>query len=487
MLKNGRVLIFIVAYNASNHIRSVLDRLPREVFNNRDYHVLIIDDCSKDDTAKIAGSHASNSKYDNVTVMRNMVNMGYGGNQKIGYRYAIQNGYDFVILLHGDGQYAPELVLEFVKKWRPNPLDPKGARADVVLGSRMIDKAKARAGGMPLYKWVGNQILTTFQNIVIGSKLSEFHTGYRAYDTKFLSKVPFELNTNEFHFDTEILLQAFATDAKFVEFSIPTHYGDEVCHVDGMKYAKDVVRACLEYRFQKIGFFSNMKYRGLLKAHEGRRGSTHYHLFERVQSKANVLNLGKESKYLETKFQELGCRYINRDLSGESGGVTEDVSKYDYVVALDVLETLSDAERFLVDTRYNMSSTKSPTFIISTGNVAFFGLRMLLTLGLFNYGERGILKVNNKRYFTLASIRRILRETGYDLCGVRGIGVPFYLVFGGKFGRALTSASDWLARIWPSFFAYQFLVDAKPKPASFTMLSQAEKFYESNSKAEAVN
>lgn len=471
-----RILIFIVAYNAGNHIRSVLDRLPREVFNNPRFHVLIIDDCSKDETAKTASAHVSNFKYDNVTVMRNTINMGYGGNQKIGYRYAVQNGYDLVILLHGDGQYAPELVLEFVNKWQP---ERGGPRADVVLGSRMIDKASARRGGMPFYKWVGNQVLTTFQNWVIGSKLSEFHTGYRAYDTRFLKRVPFELNTNDFHFDTEILLQAFATEAKVVEFPIPTHYGDEICHVNGMKYAGDVVRACLGYRFQKVGFFCSMQYRGLLNYDEGRRGSAQYHLFERIKPSSKVLNLGQNSKFLEQKFRELGCSVVNTEGAAKMETVKEDVSAYDYVVALDVIEKLSDVEKFLVDCRYAMGSIKQPTFVLSTGNVAFFGLRVLLGLGLFNYGERGILKVNHKRFFTLASIRRLLAETGYEPGSVRGIGVPFHLVFSGAFGRALSSLSDSLARAWPSFFAYQFLIEARPKPHSFMLLSQAERFYDS--------
>ncbi|MBI3544527.1 MAG: glycosyltransferase family 2 protein [Deltaproteobacteria bacterium] len=477
-MASERILIFIVAYNATSHIRSVLDRLPREVFNDpRRFHVLIIDDCSKDETARTASAHASDFKFENVTVLRNTINQGYGGNQKIGYRYAVQRGFDLVILLHGDGQYAPELVLEFVNKWKSDG----GARADVVLGSRMINKDKAREGGMPFYKWVGNQVLTAFQNVVVGSGLSEFHTGYRAYDTRLLAKIPFELCTNEFHFDTEILLQAFALEAKVVEFQIPTHYGDEICHVDGLKYAKDVARECLIYRFQKIGFFVSMKYRGLLKRDdEGRRGSTQNLVVERIRPSTKVLNLGAESKFLETRLRERGCDYRSRPLPAE-GVPAEDVSGYDYVLVLDVLEGLSDSERFLVDLRYGMRDQKAPKLVFSTGNVAFVGLRVLLGLGLFNYGERGILRVNHKRLFTLASFRRLLRETGYVQGSVRGIGVPFHLLFPGRSGRWLSALSDRAARAWPSLFAYQFLIEATPRPHSFMLLGQAERFYEAES------
>src|SRR5205085_662872 len=155
---------------------------------------------------------------------------GYGGNQKIGFHYAMEHGFGLVILLHGDGQYAPELVLKFVEKWEET-------HSAVVLGSRMIEKRSALKGRMPFYKWIGNQVLTKLQNKIVGSDLSEFHTGFRAYDVGFLRQVPFDLNTDGFHFDTEILLQAFALKARVAEFPIPTFYGDEVCHVNGISYA----------------------------------------------------------------------------------------------------------------------------------------------------------------------------------------------------------------------------------------------------------
>ncbi|MEW6056213.1 MAG: glycosyltransferase family 2 protein [Bdellovibrionota bacterium] len=469
---SDRVLIFIVAYNAGNHIRSVLDRLPKEVFNNSSFHVLIIDDCSKDQTAQTASTHVSHYKYDNVTVLRNTINMGYGGNQKVGYRYAVENGFGLVILLHGDGQYAPELVLEFVKRWEEE-------KADVVLGSRMIEKSRARAGGMPFYKWIGNQVLTTFQNYTVGSALSEFHTGYRAYDTGFLKKIPFELNTNDFHFDTEILLQAFALEAKVAEFSIPTHYGDEICHVNGMQYAWDVVKACLEYKFQKIGFFCSMQYRGLLKHQESQSGSAQYHVIERIRPGSKVLNLGRNSEFLNQQLSALSCKVTTRTVDLEAGKPEEDVSAYDYVLSLDRIERYSDTENFLVNCRYSMGSLHQPTFVLSAGNVAFLGLRILLAFGTFNYGERGILKVNHNRLFTLSSVRRMLHETGYESGEVRGIGVPFNLVFPGKLGRLLARISDGLARFYPSMFAYQFLIECKPKPHSFMLISNAQKFYDS--------
>ena len=123
--------------------------------------------------------------------------------------------------------------------------------ADAVFGSRMIDKQAARAGGMPLYKWIGNQILTTFQNRMLGTSSSEFHSGYRLYSTAALAQIPFEQNTNDFHFDTEIIIQLVLEKLRIAELPIPTYYGDEICHVNGLKYAWDVFKTMLRARFHR--------------------------------------------------------------------------------------------------------------------------------------------------------------------------------------------------------------------------------------------
>src|SRR6266404_1599408 len=168
-----RVLILIVSYNAENFIESVLARIPDEIWDNEHFYteVLIIDDQSSDDTYRRACDYGSRSKKTNLTILYNPANQGYGGNQKIGYHYAIENAFDVVALLHGDGQYAPEWIGQMIQ-----PILTQ--EADAVFGSRMIRKREALQGKMPLYKWLGNQILTTIQNGTLGSNLSEFHSGY---------------------------------------------------------------------------------------------------------------------------------------------------------------------------------------------------------------------------------------------------------------------------------------------------------------------
>ena len=180
-----------------------------------------------------------------INVFYNPINQGYGGNQKIGYHYSIKEKFDFVVLLHGDGQYAPEEL--------PKLLDCLNhGKFDVVIGSRMIKKKNALKGGMPLYKLIGNIILTKIQNFLLKTKLSEYHTGYRIYSVKSLKKIPFHFNTNDFHFDTEILIQLVMNKERMKEVSIPTFYGNEICHVNGMKYAFNVLRVSLLASLQEM-------------------------------------------------------------------------------------------------------------------------------------------------------------------------------------------------------------------------------------------
>ena len=143
--------------------------------------------------------------------MRHTKNLGYGGNQKAAYKLALERGLDIVVLLHGDGQYAPELLPEMVA-----PLER--GECDAVMGSRMMDGGAARRGGMPFYKLVGNRILTHVENALLGTELTEFHSGYRAYSTKALLDIPFEYNTDDFDFDTQIIVQLLHSGKRIRKF-----------------------------------------------------------------------------------------------------------------------------------------------------------------------------------------------------------------------------------------------------------------------------
>jgi 2-polyprenyl-3-methyl-5-hydroxy-6-metoxy-1,4-benzoquinol methylase len=487
----GKILIFIVAYGAESLIASTLDRIPKELFASDRVHFLCIDDASSDETATVASEWVRQHGYRNVTVLRNPVNQGYGGNQKLGYRLALEWGFDFVILLHGDGQYAPELLPEFIRIW-----DETGS--DVVLGSRMMSLADARKGGMPFYKRIGNRILTAFQNRLAGQNLSEWHTGYRGYSARLLRKIPFEINTGDFHFDTEILLQATYVGATFTEFPIPTHYGNEICHVNGLDYARNVITETFRFRMHRSGMLCSLKYRDLEPINYRSKTEIAYSshsmaidVVRRLQP-TRVLDIGCGPGFVARECEKLGAKVTGLDfheplpgmmsefrkLDLNSNALPVDAFSYDCVLLLDVIEHLAEPERFLLDLRNNSRHVppdgQPARLVLTTPNIAFFMVRFNLLSGRFNYAQRGILDITHKRLFTKSSLRTALRDSGYVIEQMRAVPAPGGVI-GGTIGKILGALFAMLARIWPRMFAFQWLVVCHPRPGIRQLLATTER------------
>ena len=175
-------------------------------------------------------------------LINNTVNHGYGGVQKIAFDYAVKHNYDNVIMLHGDGQYAPEELPKLL-----NGL--QNGKLDVVIGSRMIKKKNALKGGMPLYKLIGNIILTKIQNFLLNKNLAEFHSGYRSYKKNVLEKINFEKNSNDFYFDSEIIVQMSKLKFAIKEIPIATIYADEISNLKPIPYGINVLISTIKYKF----------------------------------------------------------------------------------------------------------------------------------------------------------------------------------------------------------------------------------------------
>jgi glycosyltransferase involved in cell wall biosynthesis len=234
-----KIGILVVAYNAESTIKETISRIPK-TFHNSIYEVLISDDKSIDSTTYVANQLKYNTDLP-IKVVTQPLNLGYGGNQKFGYFWAMENNWDIVVLLHADGQYAPEFIEKII-----DPIVKENC--DVVFGSRMIDKKRALQGGMPMYKWIGNQVLTKIQNLLTNQTFSEWHSGYRAYRISMLRQIPLNKLNNGFRFDTQIILELIKLRAKFKEIPIPTFYGDEVSHVNGLEYAREIIWDTVRYR-----------------------------------------------------------------------------------------------------------------------------------------------------------------------------------------------------------------------------------------------
>lgn len=212
-----KVFIVLPAYNAEKTLEKTINEIPTEYRQN----ILLVDDCSRDKTVQLA-------KRLNLECFEHPKNLGYGGNQKTCYRLALEKGADIVVMLHPDYQYDPKFI--------PYLVDPiRNGHFDIMLGSRMTSRQAVLAGGMPKYKYLSNRFLTLCENLILGLSLSEFHTGYRAYSRKTLEKIPFCRNSNNFVFDSEILIQAAYHRLKIGEIFVPTKYFPEASIINFQK------------------------------------------------------------------------------------------------------------------------------------------------------------------------------------------------------------------------------------------------------------
>lgn len=484
-----KVLIFIVAYNAQKTLKKVLDQIPQEMFDKYETEALVIDDASQDSTFEVGLSQAQSWTNCPITILKNSKNQGYGGNQKLGYEYAIKNSFDIVALLHGDGQYAPEMLPALVKTIAED-------KSDAVFGSRMMIPGDALKGGMPLYKFMGNKILSTCQNFILKTKLSEFHSGYRVYSTKVLDKIPFQYNTNDFHFDTDIIIQLIMSNMRIREVPIPTYYGNEICYVNGIKYAKNVLLSTIRYRLHLMGLKYHRKFDvgDNHLAYDIKLGykSSHTLAISSIPEGSRVIDIGcgqglvakellKKSCYVAGLDQypvnlENVSEYIEWDLNRDTLPVK--IYDYDYILMLDIIEHLRNPEDFM-DMLRRGAKLHRPTIIFTTANVAFFVIRIMLLLGQFNYGKRGILDLTHSRLFTFTSMRNMLIQAGYEILDVKGIPAPFPKALRSKFlGNILVKLNDLLIKFSKSLFAYQMFFKIKPSPTVENVLKETISYSE---------
>lgn len=474
--RRPRLAIFVIAYYAESTLRQVLERIPREVFELADCHVLVVDDASRDRTYEIGRAYQAERPDVPLTVLRNQYNQGYGGNQKVGYAWAEAEGFDLVAMLHGDGQYAPEAL--------PALLAPLlEGRADAVFGSRMLTPLGALRGGMPLYKFVGNRILSGFQNALLRARLSEFHSGYRIYAVRALAAIPYRLNTNDFHFDTEIIVQLLQAGLRIAELPIPTYYGGEICRVNGLRYAKDVARVTVAAFLHRLGLRYQRRFDPVPMANRHYAlklgfASSHRWALEAVPPGSAVVDLGAGPVGLAGELVARGCRVTVVDQhrpAAPAPGVevvlqdldappAYDAAGADVILMLDVIEHLRFPELFLERLRAQLDH-RPRRLVLSTPNVAFFVVRLMLLLGQFNYGRAGILDRTHTRLFTRRTLLALLADAGFRVRRIRGVPAPFPLVLGGgRLGRAALAVNLALIRILPRLFAYQFLVEADSTP-----------------------
>jgi 2-polyprenyl-3-methyl-5-hydroxy-6-metoxy-1,4-benzoquinol methylase len=474
-----RIGILIVAYNAVTTIAEVLKRIPADVWRNVE-EVVIFDDASRDHTYELAQGLKMLSGLEKLSVIKNRANLGYGGNQKLGYRYFLDKGFDVVVLLHGDGQYAPEMLAHLYA-----PI--VAGAADAVFGSRMMkDYGGPLKGGMPLYKYVGNRILTHFENRALGMSLSEFHSGYRAYSLAALAKIDFSHMTDVFHFDTQIIIKLHHQGYRIVEVPIPTYYGTEICYVNGLNYAKDVFASIIRYARTKSSVASYPEYAEYFQHYplKRSRNSSYQYFLSWIGRQHRVLDIGCGEGFFAQEVVQAGNSvvgidalesptnlhlldsYIRANLENglsEAGGRLEQ-SRFDRILLQDVLEHVADPERLLKDAGRYLEP--AGLLLISVPNVANITVRLALFFGRFEYRERGILDRTHLRFFTRRTARRLIEKAGFAIVREQATVMPVELALGLRPEHPLMRAANAVlaigTRLLPKLLGYQLLFAVRP-------------------------
>ncbi len=477
--RGKRIGILIVTYNAVTTVTKVLQRIPEDVWQNVE-EVAIFDDASQDSTYELAVGLKSLRAWPKLQVLKHPKNLGYGGNQKAGYRYFMEKGFDIAILLHGDGQYAPEILATM---YRPIV----DGEADAVFGSRMMRVYGGPIkGGMPVYKYVGNRILTIFENTTLGMSLTEFHSGYRAYNLHALKQIDFTHMTDDFHFDTEIIIKLNHQHFRIHEVPIPTYYGTELCYVNGLKYAGDVVRAVYRFRQTLYGSRSFPEFQEYFIPYpfKASQYSSHAYAMQLTGREQDVLDLGCGEGFVAQGLVERGNRvtgvdrqaapreagafrqYVQADLEEGLRPVLDRLSgrRFTRVLLLDVLEHLRNPERLLREC--HLALERDGEAIVSLPNVANIYVRLkLMFLGQFEYTDRGIVDKNHLRFYTRASARRLLEENGFEVQVVKDTVVPVELALGlpaeTRLARFCNRLLAGLTRLMPGLFGYQVMLVAR--------------------------
>jgi len=476
-----KVGVFVVAYNAESTITFVLDRIPSGFWADV-AEVLVLDDHSTDGTVAVAERYRDGHPDHPITVLTQPRNLGYGGNQKSGYRYAADHGWDVAVMLHGDGQYAPEVLPAMVAPFRDETID-------AVFGSRMmrtqgrLSQRSALQGGMPVYKYVGNRLLSGLQNRLTGAALTEWHSGYRAYRVDAVEELDLEANSDGFDFDTEIILQLLAGDRQIVEVPIPTHYGDEICYVNGLAYARDIVVHSARFRLGNRGFGRGQLGKvGDEYGYKPSAASSHGRVLEMMRDRppARVLDVGCGSGWLARELRTMGHHVVGVDLIEhpdirsrtdvfvqtdlDSGLPAEVAGSYDVVIAADVVEHVREPEVLL----RQMVDCLAPDgrVLASVPNISHWYSRGRIGLGLFNYDQRGILDRTHLRFFTRRSFLQLARRCRLTPVATRHAGLPLDVLLpstGGILGRAVSRVDELLVRLRPTLFAYQFVYELAPR------------------------
>jgi SAM-dependent methyltransferase len=443
-----RIGVLVVAHNVADVLPGTLDRIPA-AFRDRIEEIIVLDDASADDTFPAAAAWGRKNRLGRTTVLRHTKHLGHGGTRKAGLRIAVEHGLDVVVLLSGDGSYAPELLPAMV-----SPILDE--QADAVIGV-----PEQPSGDGRVHRVCSNSLIKIAER-TLGASLSGVHAGYRAYGTAALRRIAFEADADGPEFDTQIIIQLRHEGKRIVEIPVPGASAETSLRQDA-----GIVRDVFEYRRVGMGFGTSdwVPERDYEPGESGFR--PHDSLLAELADlpMGRVLDLGCADGRFAARIRELGHRVVGVDRAEFDGvrdrmnlfvranldeGIPQEArvaAGYDVVVAADILQFLAQPELLLHEIRGVLRP--GGQVYVCVPNAVHWYPRTRFLLGRFDYDRRGILDVHHLRFFSRRSLHRLLVRTGYDILDSQVRAMPF----GGQ---------RMLARVFPGLFAYELMARTTP-------------------------
>lgn len=474
-----KILICLYTVNKNEKIvLDILNQIPKSVAN-WDHEILILINSSGESISKAVDNSIKNHQCFNIRILFNLQQLGYGGNQKLAFYYAIKNNFDFVLLIAGSGQYAPEQLEKLASSLA-------SANSQALIGSRFLEKNSNIKNQMPLYKYLGIKTITFLQNLILGMNFSEYHSGFRIYKTKALAEIPYAFNSNGRQFDTEVLIQLKLRGFNLQELPVSSLSGKSHPISDYILYGIGSIWVSLKTRLHQmslsyerkfdIGNISTDGYKDEIKLGYP---SSHQFAIDEIIEKHRVLDIGCGNALVGTELKKQGCYVEGIDFESSKGENNIDkftklnlnksnleipVNEFDYVLLMDILEHLDEPENFIYNLRVKAKG-KAPKIIISVPNIGFINNRIQLLFGRFDYGIRGTMYLGHKRMFTFNAIAKLFEQAEFKIIKCKGIPAPFPVAIGSNWlSRLFLSINQGLIKIFPRLFSYQIFLVAVPFP-----------------------
>jgi 2-polyprenyl-3-methyl-5-hydroxy-6-metoxy-1,4-benzoquinol methylase len=451
-----RIALFFFDTPDTESLQRVLDRIPRLV--GEWFEEIVIMQERSASRERPVPRDLLGGRPANLQVHRLPRDSGYGGARKAAFEYALLKRFDHVVMMRGDGLHPPEALPELI-----HPI--LFATAQVVFASRLMRLPRSPGWWKLIPNLIAHVLATGFQNRLLGLRLRDYHSGYRVYSMQAIELIPFQLNADDHRFDMQLVIQCRVLGAFLGEVPVGPIWREYPTNTVGLAEVLRACRCAIDYRLHQLHVLRLGKYfvdEGVRYTFKRSKTGSHMQIVDAIAPGSRVLDLGCSQGLLARPLREKNVAVTGVDIAPPEG-LAAVGREFDYVVVSDVIEHLRNRTQLLRGARRFLK--EGGRLIISTPNIALWFYRLSLLVGRFEYGPRGVLDETHVHLFTRATFLREVEKAGFFVLHERVTALPFEIVFEStgrsRLVRSLANFYHALARLWPTMFAYQHIIEAE--------------------------